>query len=435
MALPPDAIPVAAGLPPDAVALEPEKPKPTAKDLVRKTGETGADFMRQYGSVGGLLMAPAAAAGALGSYLVPYTAEPGASLGQRFRNEMQNLRHQHQESYERSPVAAPAGTLASAFAVPLPAPATQAAIGARATPAALAAAGIHDTALFNALLTGSQQADRPDVASRVGEAAISPWNLLGAAPVVALEARNTLKTRSGERMSRAENKAAAKAAQVKQAEQASLTGKYGGLRQTENKAIREAAAMEAAGTLTPENAALLAQARASGRFDEALNEALANDLQFLTTRQPEVQAAKTAMQEGAAALPAAIQAETAAKLSPKEMRSQFSARLKRYLPPLVGSGVGVLVGGPIGIGVGALAGAGMRPSVQAWRRFGQNPAFQYQTGKALSSILGPGQLKLTPQEARSMEFYMAQALSGKGPRLRLELAPGVGEEEGTEPGR
>lgn len=408
---------------------------PLAERAAKATGETAADFMQQYGSIGGLLTAPKAALGALGSYLVPYTAPPGATLGERFRNEMEQARRQHQESYQRSPVAAPAGALASAFSVPLPAPATQAALGARAGPAALAAAGIHDTALFNAALTASQQADRPDVAGRVGEAATSPWNLVGAAPVAAIEARNALKASAAERMSRAEARAAAKAAEVKGAEQASLVGKYGGLRQTENKAIREAAAMEAAGTISPANAALLAQARQSGRFNEALNEALANDLQFLTQRQPQVQAAKTAMEKGAVELPAAIKAETAAKLSPKEMKSQFGARMKRYLPPMVAAGAGALLGGPAGLTIGALLGAGMRPSVQAWRRFAQNPAYQYQTGKALSSILGPGQVQLSPEEAKAIGFYMAQAVKGKGPRLLVEPVPVLGEEEGNESGR
>jgi hypothetical protein len=230
-------------------------------------------------------------------------------------------------------------------------------------------------------------------------------------------------------MASAEQRAAAKAAEVKGAEQASLVGKYGGLRQTENKAIREAAALEAAGTISPENAALLAKARQSGRFNEALNEALANDLQFLATRQPQVQAAKQAMQEGAAGLPAAIEAETAAKLSPKEVRSQLGARLRRYVPPMLGSATGAVLGGPMGAAIGALAGAGTRPAVQSWRRMLQNPAYQYQTGKALSTILGPGQLRLPPDEAKALELAMAQAIRGKGPRLRLELAPGIGEED------
>jgi len=425
-------------LPDDATPAEIEAltaPKPEAPLLptaARKAGETAADFAQQYGSVGGLATWPKAALGTLGSYLVPYTSAPGASLGERFKNEMAQARRQHGESFRRSPVAATAGALASAFAVPLPAPATQAAMGARAAPAALAAAGIHDTALFNAALTASQTADQPDMAGRIAEAASSPLNLLGAAPVLAVEARNLLKQSAMTRMASAEAKAAAKAAQTKGAEQATLVGKYGGLRQTENKAIREAAAMEAAGTLTAENAALLARARESGRFNEALNEALANDLAFLTTRVPEVQAAKQAMQEGAAGLPAAIQAETAAKLSGAEMKSQLGARLKRYGPATVlGTALGGMVGGPPGALLGAYFGAGRHaPFIHSLRRAAQNPAVQYQTSKAVSGALGPSpQLKLTPDELQSVEFYMAQALRGRGPRLRSDLMPAAGEED------
>lgn len=410
----------------------PVGPQPSKAAKAAKTaGETAADFAQQFGSIGGLLMAPKAAMGALGSYLVPYTARPGATLGERFKNEMEQARRQQAEAYQRSPIAAPAGAIGSALAVPLPAPATQAAMAARAAPAALAAAGVHDTALFNAALAASRSAGQPGMGTEIAQAASSPLNLLGAAPVAAIEARNLLKGRALERMSRAEAKAGAKAAEVKGAEQASLVGKYGGLRQTENKAIREAAAMEAAGTISPQNAALLAKARQSGRFNEALNEALANDLAFLTTRVPEVQAAKQAMQEGAAGLPVAIQAETAAKLSPAEARSQLAARLKRYGPAsLLGAGLGAAVGGPAGAVLGTYIGAGRHaPFIHSLRRAAQNPAVQYQTSRVVSGALGPSaRLNLTPDETRALEFYMAQAIRGKGPRVQLELVPGAAEE-------
>lgn len=215
------------------------------------------------------------------------------------------------------------------------------------------------------------------------------------------------------------SKAGDQAAKTAEAEVASLTGKYGGLRQTENKAIREAAAMESAGTLNSENAALLAEARASGRFNEALNEALANDLQFLTKRTGEVQAAKSAADAARQALPQTIANETERLLSPEMAKEQVKARFKRYAVPVIGGATaGYLTSGDdplskgIGMGVGAAAGRGVSPMVQALIRMASNPAVETQMLKAAGSATQAATGPTTQALVRALAMQRAAAALG-----------------------
>ncbi|MGC3998085.1 MAG: hypothetical protein QM767_11580 [Anaeromyxobacter sp.] len=160
------------------------------------------------------------------------------------------------------------------------------------------------------------------------------------------------------RVAAAEAKALEAALAKQTEEHASLVGKYGGLRQTENKAIQALLSLEESGMLNPENAAKLAELRASGRVAEALNEAAANNLEFMGQRTPAVQAAKSAMQQSAQNAEQNVAKETARQLSGQMLKQQIGDRVKRYGMPVAGSIIGTAMGGPVGAAVGALAGAG-----------------------------------------------------------------------------
>lgn len=195
---------------------------------------------------------------------------------------------------------------------------------------------------------------------------------------------------AGQRAGAAAAKAGQAATEDVGSEVQSLVSKYGGLRQTENKAILNLLAREASGLLDETNQKALAALKSTGRVTEALNESATNDLAFLATRLPEVQAAKQAMQTAQAGAPQAIAERTAEMLSPAMAKQQILARALRYGPPAVGSAVGAAIGGPAGVAVGSLAGAGTRPMVQAVRRMVQNPAVQYQTMSAIERAAAPG---------------------------------------------
>lgn len=215
--------------------------------------------------------------------------------------------------------------------------------------------------------------------------------------------------RGASKAAKAEATAAATAEAEKLAEQASKQGKYGGLRQGENKAIKALLDLERDGIISPKNKEALDALRKSGRLADALNEAAANDLEFLAERTPQVSSAKAAMLEGKAALPEAIAAKKSELLSSAAARGQIMERVKRYGPPAVGSLIGSAVGGPVGTAVGFLAGAGSRPMVRALERMSKHPSVQAQiakammgTGRAVNSAgrsLTGGGVALTPATA------------------------------------
>jgi hypothetical protein len=181
---------------------------------------------------------------------------------------------------------------------------------------------------------------------------------------------------SGRRVASAEAKAAAKAAEEELALQASRVGSYGGLRQTENNAIRQLLAQEASGLISPQNQALLDAMKASGHFKDAINDALTNNLKFLATRTPAVQAAKDAMQVGQAALPQAIASKAEQLVSPEEAKRTLLTYAKRYWLPLAGTAAGSAVAGPWGGLAGAMIGGRSRPAMRAFINRVESPAWQ-----------------------------------------------------------
>lgn len=215
-----------------------------------------------------------------------------------------------------------------------------------------------------------------------------------------------LASKGAAKAAQADAAALAKATEAKLAEQASLVGKYGGLRQTENKAIRNLLDLEKTGELTPKNKIILALLKKEGRVAEALNEAAANDLEFLGSRTPEVSAAKAAMLEGKSALPEAIQKEAARLASPDEAKAQLYARLVRYGLPLAGSAIGTAVGGPVGGAVGALAGAGTRPMMHALGRMATHPSVQKAVWGGIESATS------APLRGGAFGSVLRQALAG-----------------------
>lgn len=169
----------------------------------------------------------------------------------------------------------------------------------------------------------------------------------------------------------AAGRAATQAGEESRAAVGSLVGKYGGLRQTENNAILSSLAAEEKGQLEPALVQRLAQLKASGRVKEAINESVANNLDFLETRIPEVAAAKKAMQDAQAALPQTI-ADRTAELSKPQFGKDLASLAKSYGEPLAAA---------------ALAPAGLKPA--AALLFGRTRA-----GKAVASRVNrPGNQK------------------------------------------
>jgi hypothetical protein len=231
---------------------------------------------------------------------------------------------------------------------------------------------------------------------------------------------NKLKGLAGGRIAAADEAIANRATSEISAEQASRAGKYGGLRQTENKAILNLLQREQSGMLDDTNRAALEQLKQSGRVGEALNESARNDLEFLATRTPEVSAAKQAMSEGADTMPQAIQDRITELGSPAEAKAQILARLKRYGMPALGSTVGTAIGGPVGGAVGALAGAGTRPMVRSIMNGMQNPAIQKQVFGAIQRGAGALSSSVPATEAELRAAALVQLLRQSPP---AQLSP------------
>lgn len=155
-------------------------------------GSLGASAAAGAASLGQILDPVVAGAGALGSYVVPHTAPEGASLRERFENEMQGLRRSREERAAANPNAFGAAAIleggavgpALAAAAPFSAGAP---VGAGAIPALTRmGSGVADAALFNAASQGASNLDR-GVLSAAAEGLTSPANLIGAAPGAAGE--------------------------------------------------------------------------------------------------------------------------------------------------------------------------------------------------------------------------------------------------------
>lgn len=179
---------------------------------------------------------------------------------------------------------------------------------------------------------------------------------------------------------------APKATEEALSELASATGKFGGLRQTENKAILALLAQEKEGVLTAANQQALDALKASGRVTQAINEAAANNLEFLGTRIPEVAAAKTEMQTLQQGLPQTIANKMDEAVSLPTAKRQVMDRVRRYWIPATGGLIGLVsgddaTGKAFGAGAGLLAGRGASPTIQALIRMMKNPAVQTQMVK------------------------------------------------------
>lgn len=267
--------------------------------------------------------------------------------------------------------------------------------------------------------TGSGLAGDAALGAAGGLAGYGVGKLLGAG----VQAAGRL---AGRKLTTAAQRAAAAATEDATADVASKVGKYGGLRQTENKAILNLLAREQSGLLDAANQAELATLRQSGRLVQALNESAANDLEFLATRIPAVAAAKGEATAAQAALPQTIATDTAKKLSGKEAREQVMARLNRYGPVALGSAAGTVMGGPLGTAVGALAGAGTRPMVRALFRMANNPAVQTSlltpVRRATDAASTPGMSLLRNAAARG-------AMAGAMPPAESLMSPVDAEAE------
>lgn len=184
----------------DTLVDENDQPGPVrraAGKAAQWLGESAADAALAGASVAQILDPAVAAAGALGSYVVPRTAPEGASLGERFTNEMEGLRSRRAEGARRSPNASLAGMLAGGAAA-APALAGGAVLSKLAPAAegvlpllARAGAGIGDAALMNAASQASSNIDQDPGAAAL-QAATSPWNAVGAAPALASAAAPAL---------------------------------------------------------------------------------------------------------------------------------------------------------------------------------------------------------------------------------------------------
>lgn len=213
----------------------------------------------------------------------------------------------------------------------------------------------------------------------------------------------------------ARSKAAEVATKTETAPVKALEGAYGGLRQTENKAILALLGLEEKGLIDTANAAKLAAFRASGRLAQALNEAAANDLEFLGSRVGQVATKKAESQAARAALPQAIQDETDRLLSPAVAKEQILARVRRYGWPMIGSAVGSVIGGPVGAAVGALGGAGMRPAARAWMNMARHPSVALPLSRGMESA-AVGMTRAAPA-ATSLGITLAS------PSARVETKP------------
>lgn len=216
--------------------------------------------------------------------------------------------------------------------------------------------------------------------------------------------------------SNAQTKAAQLATEAKTAPVRAVEGAYGGLRQTENKAILALLGLEEKGIISPQNAQKLAALKASGRLDQALNEAAANDIEFLGTRIGEVSAKKAEAQAARAALPQEIADETARLLSGKEAMNQILARVKRYGWPMFGSAVGSALGGPVGAAVGALGGAGMRPAMRSWMNMTRHPSVAPKLFGAIDNVAS-GVASFAPAGSLAGATLLAPSTGAQIPRL------------------
>ena len=156
--------------------------------LARGVGTLGSSAAAGAQSLGQVADPLMAAAGTAGSYLVPYTGT--GSVGERFKNEMENIRRTREERYKASPNAFGAGAiLIGAGAGPALAKMAPLSAGAPAGPGAAAlltraGAGVGDAALANAASQAASNLDR-DPLGAAAEAATSPGNLIGALPAAA----------------------------------------------------------------------------------------------------------------------------------------------------------------------------------------------------------------------------------------------------------
>lgn len=173
----------------------------------------------------------------------------------------------------------------------------------------------------------------------------------------------------------------------------SLAGKYGGLRQTENNAILSSLDLEARGLLTSANQAKLNALKQSGRVQEALNESVANNLEFLDTRVGEVASAKSALQAAQQGAPQAIAARTA-ELSTPQIGKDVASFAKSYAEPLVAATLA-----PAGLKPAAAILFGRTRAGKALMNRIERPGNQIAAFKALETIGGapnttPGQFLL-----------------------------------------
>jgi hypothetical protein len=293
----------------------------------------------------------------------------------------------------------------------------------------LAAPGSLPVAAGVGALYGAGNSEATDVQGLVSDAGLGAGgglagNLAGKA-VAGVARRVANKAATG--AASAQAKAAELATKSKTAPVKAAEGAYGGLRQTENKAILALLGLEEKGIISAANKAKLDGLRSSGRLADALNEAAANDLEFLGSRIGEVAAKKAESQALRAALPQEIADETARLLSPAEAGNQIMARVKRYGWPMLGSAVGSVVGGPVGAAVGALGGAGMRPAARAWMNMTRHPSVAPRLLGAVDNVAS-GVAKAAPTVAGAAGVAMAPQTSPvPSPQQLAQQDPVVGE--------
>lgn len=194
-------------------------------------------------------------------------------------------------------------------------------------------------------------------------------------------ARSGVANYAGKKAGQAAAKAAEDAAAEEVEKVASATGKFGGLRQTENKSILSLLQKEESGQLNSENKALLDTLRKTGRLEEALNESAKNDIEFLTERMGAVKAAKEDMLALRAALPENIARRTA-ELSESQVGKDTLSFVKSYGEPIAAG----YAAGKVADAVGASEEDKLRAEAIAGLLFARTRA-----GKALSNRINrPG---------------------------------------------
>lgn len=316
----------------------------------------------------------------------------GEGLGEAYRSELKGQEELNRDFREESPLAYGGAEALASLAVPLPG-AGKAQGLAKVGRMALQGAGIGGVQGFLGS-EGETLTERAKDAAMSGALGLG----LGGAFAGGGELAGKLGGRLLKKAAAAKEKIGALATEVVDAEQRSLRSAAGNAAQDAYKQVENLVKSGEINNLTPEEQAVAAK--------------LLKELGQSAKGKLSSSAAKKA--ETAEAL-AEAGANRASKIEEAEKRianplNQIMPRLKRYGPPLLGSAIGAIVGGPFGPAVGALAGAGSRPAVQAVMRGLRHPSVGGPLAKAAGYGLKGG-AAVAPIAARASVPLSVDALN------------------------